>query len=439
MTFPKHILRLLYPLLMLLILINISVVKAQSDSFKQYSFDRNVVIVIDPGHGGEDVGKPRSKKSFKHESDLNLDIAFRLGGYLEERVKNVTVKYTRKTDRTISLTDRVNYANKIKADYFISIHCNALSNRNYHGTQVHIQSEKFPTSFGLAKEIDKEFIRAGRKSRGIKDRNDRGHNLQVLQYTEMPGALIECGFMSNPTEEQYLNSGKGQTYIASALFRAIRNFENKRPRPKLDVRYPYYRVQIGATPNWKDISAKKYQNLNMAIDTLKEGKVYSLLVGREYIKKNADVLAKKIKKKGFKDAYVRTFNKPVIKESVPKPKVSTTKKEITKAANTTTDSSRMNSQNDSLHFYRIQIMSSEVEIDLTKREFTNLGFPVYLFYDKETKNSYKYQVLVGKTYSKVEAEKIKAIVRKKGFPDAFIVTVLEREKRNPEAEYIPKK
>ncbi|KXX70163.1 N-acetylmuramoyl-L-alanine amidase [Flammeovirga sp. SJP92] len=416
----------------------------QSDSYKQYSFDRKVVIVIDPGHGGSDVGKPRSKSYYKHESDLNLDIAFRLGGYLEERVKNVEVKYTRKTDRTVSLEERVNYANSVKADYFISIHCNSLSNKSYHGTQVHIQSKKFQTSYALAKQIDQDFIRAGRKSRGIRERSDRGHNLQVIQYTEMPGVLVECGFMSNAKEEAYLNSGKGQTYIASALFRAIRDFENKRPRPQADRRYPYYRVQIGSTTNpTADLKSKKIKNLKMKVDPQKEGKVYSLLVGREYEKKVADQLAKTIRKKGFKDAYVRKFDapkpKPVTPKKVEVPAVKEAKVAVvnTTATKDTTNSSKQNDKLADLHFYRIQIMSSVDDVDLNKREFKVLGYPVFLFYDEESKNAYKYQVLVGKTYSKEEAQKILASVRQKGFPDAFIVTVLENQARKPHKQLLP--
>ncbi|NME68383.1 N-acetylmuramoyl-L-alanine amidase [Flammeovirga aprica] len=416
----------------------------QSESYKQYSFGRKVVIVIDPGHGGTDVGKPRSKSYYKHESDLNLDIAFRLGGYLEERVNNVVVKYTRKTDRTVSLDERVEYANSVNADYFISIHCNSLAHKSYHGTQIHIQSKKFPTSHTLAKQIDQDFIRAGRKSRGIRDRNDRGHNLQVLQYTEMPGVLVECGFMSNAKEEAYLNSGKGQTYIASALFRAIRDFENKRPRPADDKRYPYYRVQIGSTSNpTADLKSKKIRNLKMKVDPHKEGKMYALLVGREYEKKVADQLAKTIRKKGFKDAYVRRFDAPKVKTATPVPEKKVEVKEAQIAvANTatpqdSTTSDKKNEKLSSLHFYRIQIMSSVDDVELNKREFKVLGYPVFLFYDEESKNAYKYQVLVGKTYSKEEAQKILSSVRQKGFPDAFIVTVLENQARKPHKQLLP--
>ncbi|WP_281614459.1 N-acetylmuramoyl-L-alanine amidase [Flammeovirga sp. SubArs3] len=426
---------------------------AQSEKYKEHSFKRKVVIVLDPGHGGEDVGKPKSRQSthLKNEADLNLDIAFRLGGYLEERVKNVEVLYTRKTDRTVTLDERVDYANSVNADYFISIHCNSLHNKSYHGTQVHIQSKKFPTSYGLAKSFDYQFKRAGRTSRGIKDQNDRGHNLQVIQYTEMPGVLIECGFMSNPKEELFLNSGKGQTYIASALYRAIRDFENSPHKPAPDKRYPYYRVQIGTTTNKKEITYKKYKRLNMKIDPLKENGKYSLLVGREYEKRYTTKLLDEVKKKGFKDAYVRTFNAPTSKpktKTTPPKKVEVVEQAtpvVVAASDSTatilakkTDSLRV--VNDSLVFYRIQIMSSDRKLDLNKREFTQLEEAVYLFYDDDdtSKNPYKYQVLVGKYYVKSQAEKVKEKVRKKGFPDAFIVTVPESEARESLDQYIPK-
>ncbi|MBB3698543.1 N-acetylmuramoyl-L-alanine amidase [Flammeovirga yaeyamensis] len=415
----------------------------QIDKHKESSFKRKVVIVIDPGHGGEDVGKPKrhTKSHFKNEADLNLDIALRVGGYFEERVGNVQIYYTRKTDRTISLNERVEFANRVKADYFISIHCNSLKDRNYKGTQVHIQSKTFPTTYGLASSINKELLKTGRKSRGIIDHDDRGHNLQVIQYTEMPGVLIECGFMSNSEEEIFLNSGKGQTYIASALYRGIRNFENLKVKPAPDKRYPYYRVQIGTTPNKNEITYKKYRKLNMQIDAVKENGKYSLYVGREYEKRYIDKLLATVKKRGFKDAFIKTFKKPVPQKITPKPKVEAPKKiekDSTVVASKDTTSTPSNNKEEELHFYRIQIMSSDRKLDINKREFTNLGEAVYLFYDENSTNPYKYQVLVGKYYAKSKAVEVKEKVRKKGFPDAFIVTVKQSEARKSQDRYIPK-
>ena len=73
-----------------------------------------------------------------------------------------------------------------------------------------------------SKNFNKEFeSRARRKSRGIKTTTDRHHNLQVLYETNMPSVLVECGFLSNKSEENYLNSSYGQEILASAIFRAI--------------------------------------------------------------------------------------------------------------------------------------------------------------------------------------------------------------------------
>ncbi|WP_052431993.1 N-acetylmuramoyl-L-alanine amidase [Flammeovirga pacifica] len=419
----------------------------QMDNHKEYSFKRKIVIVIDPGHGGEDVGKPKShpKSYLKNEADLNLDIALRLGGYLEERVKNVDIKYTRKTDRTLTLNERVDFANKVKADYFISIHCNSLKDKNYKGTQVHIQSKKFPTSYALAKSIDSELRRTGRVSKGIRDQNDRGHNLQVLQYSEMPGVLVECGFMSNHEEEKFLNSGKGQTYIASALYRGIRKFENLKTKPAADKRYPYYRVQIGTITDKKELTYKKYRRLNMQIEPVAIQNKYILYVGREYEKKYIDKLLATVKKKGFKDAFIRKFEKPQVQKTAPKkvisPPVQEKKTDTTTVAVQKTDINKGTKEEinpNELHFYRIQIMSSDKKLDLNKNEFTKLGESIYLFYDDSTKNPYKYQVLVGKYYAKSKAQEVREKVRKKGFPDAFIVTVKQSEARKSLDIYIPK-
>ncbi|MEN7547727.1 N-acetylmuramoyl-L-alanine amidase [Rapidithrix thailandica] len=269
-----------------------------------------IKVVINPGHGGTDPGKLRGTQTLKHEKELNLEIALKLGKYIEERIKNVKVIYTRETDTFVSLDEIVDEANSNKADFFISIHCNSNPIRSVYGTRTHIQNHKFKASRKLAQMIEKEFAtRAGRKSRGVMDRKDRGYNYQVLQYTEMPGVLVECGFITNPSEEKFLNSDYGQDLVASAIFRAFRDFVSEKPH--IEKRKPYYKVQITAATQPENTGTSRYKKLGMRVDEVVDKKngsyKYRYMVGREYEHRHAKQLAKKVQDLGFKDAFVVKF------------------------------------------------------------------------------------------------------------------------------------
>jgi len=266
---------------------------------------KRILVCIDPGHGGKDPGKPKGTKKMKDEKDLNLLIALKLGGYIQERLKNVDVIYTRKTDKTVSLDDRVILANKKKADYFISIHCNSNPNKYVRGTKTHIHSHRFGASKALALRIEKELgTRGARKSRGIMGVKDRGHNLFVLQYTDMPAVLVEVGFMTNKKEEVYLNSNYGQEILASAIFRAFRDFITKKYRE--GDRATVYKVQLMASKTKMEFKSKKLNDLGLRIveHNAKGSYKYKYMVGREYDKEGANKLLAEVQKAGFKDAFI---------------------------------------------------------------------------------------------------------------------------------------
>ena len=231
---------------------------------RAYSVKR---VVIDAGHGGHDSGTlGRSSK----EKDVALKIALELGQIMNEYLPDVEIIYTRKTDKFLDLKERARIANRENADLFISVHCNAAANRSVFGTETFVMGlskvagnfevvkrenavillednyeEKYEgfdpskeesyilfnmyqkaflrNSLSLAANIENQFsTRVGRKSRGVKQ-----GPFWVLWDTSMPSVLIETGFLSNQTEENYLNSEKGQVYIASGIFRAIRDYKNE--------------------------------------------------------------------------------------------------------------------------------------------------------------------------------------------------------------------
>jgi N-acetylmuramoyl-L-alanine amidase len=225
-------------------------------------------IIIDPGHGGDDSG---ALGKFSKEKDVALQIALELGALIKQHIKDVQVIYTRQTDAFVTLYDRAKIANKNNVDVFISIHCNAtlkddnacgsetytmglhtsrhnlevakrenavilMENnyqKNYQGfdpklPESHIllslyQNAYNDSSLKLARNIQYQLeSRVGRKSRGVKQAG-----LLVLWKTTAPSVLVEVGFMTHPQEEKYLNSKSGQSYIASGIFRALRDYKNE--------------------------------------------------------------------------------------------------------------------------------------------------------------------------------------------------------------------
>jgi N-acetylmuramoyl-L-alanine amidase len=232
-----------------------------------FASEKTWVIVIDAGHGGKDPG---AIGSISKEKNINLAIALKTGEYLEQNLKNVRVLYTRKTDVFMELRDRPEFANKNKADLFISIHSNWISKSSIKGTETWIMGPaqddenlevamkenevilleddfstkyegfdpKSPDSYimftvmqntfktqstWLASNIQSQFKnRAGRVDRGVKQAG-----FWVLYMTTMPSVLIETGFITNAEEEKFLVSKEGQDYIASAIFRAARDYINE--------------------------------------------------------------------------------------------------------------------------------------------------------------------------------------------------------------------
>ncbi len=208
-------------------------------------------VMIDAGHGGKDPGALGKKSK---EKNLTLAIALKVGHYIETNVPGVTVEYTRTTDKFIELGRRAEMANEAKADVFISIHINACNNPKVYGSSTYvnghakdadnlaiqkqenggedirpeeyitfanIQSANHGNSTLLAGKIQDQFrTRAGRKDLGVKQAC-----FAVLWRTNMTAVLVECGFISNAAEERYMMSDDGQSYLASAIYRAFKEYK----------------------------------------------------------------------------------------------------------------------------------------------------------------------------------------------------------------------
>ena len=224
-------------------------------------------VVIDAGHGGKDPGA--LGKNAK-EKDIVLAIALKVGDYVKKYLPDVKVVYTRKKDVFVPLYKRAEIANKIDADLFISIHANYISNPNIQGVETYalgtarsnenlevakkensviVMEDEYTTKYEgfdpnsaesyilfeymqstyveqstlMASLLQKQFReRAGRHDRGVKQAG-----FLVLRNITHPSVLVEVGFLSNKNEEKYLMTSEGQAYIASAIFRAIRDYKKQ--------------------------------------------------------------------------------------------------------------------------------------------------------------------------------------------------------------------
>lgn len=311
----------------------------------------SIRIVIDAGHGGIDPGTEGSKDNLKDEKDITLDIALKVGRFINDNYENIQVVYTRKRDITVSLEQRVAIANETKADYFVSIHCNSSKKKEVYGSQMHVHDFTYRKSTKLAQLLDEEFTtRAKRNSKGLFNSKDRRFNLYVLQYTNMPGVLIETGFLSHKQEEIFLNSDNGQEIIASAVYRGIKNFltasgyklvEKEKPKtedkkmttkkenenkstilvsykeknlPPTKAKNPknekvVYKVQISASPKKISMNHADFKKLDMKIEESKNEEkkgvlTYKYTVGKVYTIEDAFILMEYVQKKGFKDAFI---------------------------------------------------------------------------------------------------------------------------------------
>ncbi|HEV7346768.1 N-acetylmuramoyl-L-alanine amidase [Telluribacter sp.] len=229
------------------------------------------VVVIDAGHGGHDIG---TRGRVARESRTTLKIALALGRKIKAEMPEVKVLYTRTSDVFVDLADRSAYANKNRADLFVSIHCNyAPGSSRVKGTETYVmglhksegnlavakrensvilqeadyqqkykgfnpdsplahimlanyQSAFLTSSLRFADHVEHQFQTiTQRASRGVKQAG-----FLVLWRTTMPSALVETGFLSNPTEEAYLNSERGQDQVAESLFSAFKQYKSEMER-----------------------------------------------------------------------------------------------------------------------------------------------------------------------------------------------------------------
>lgn len=179
-------------------------------------------IIIDVGHGGKDAGAIGINKI--QEKDIVLNIANAILKLNNESVKPLDIYLTRYRDTLISLSDRTKLAKILKADLFLSLHCNHSDNPNARGIEVYAskkQAKYSKESIFIAYQIEKTLCTAiGYESRGVKFAN-----FQVLRETldKCASVLLELGFLSNKDEGSYLSEAINIQFIASSILLSIQN------------------------------------------------------------------------------------------------------------------------------------------------------------------------------------------------------------------------
>jgi N-acetylmuramoyl-L-alanine amidase len=170
-----------------------------------------ITVVIDAGHGGYDRGGiPGQRVS---EKDMTLDVAQRLRSVLA--ASGYRVVMTRDSDVFVPLGTRCAIANSCRNAIFVSVHFNSATRRGASGIETYFYSRD---SLSLASAIH-HYVAGGAPS---ENRGVRRRGYYVLRRTNMPAVLVECGFLTNPTEAAYAQNASYRQKLAEGIAAGVR-------------------------------------------------------------------------------------------------------------------------------------------------------------------------------------------------------------------------
>lgn len=383
------------------------------------SYGKNFTVVIDPGHGGKDPG---AVGKIGREKDINLKVALMLGEMITDNYKDVNVVYTRKTDKYVTLKQRPAIANEADGDLFISIHTNASESRSASGSETftlglsksdanfevakrensvlllendHESYQGFdPTSpesyimfeFMQSKYIDQsvEIAYYAQKEFAVQKRLDRGVRqaiFWVLHQVKMPSILIELGFITNSSEEQYLISFDGQHAYAKSIYNAFKKYKHEYDKRTISIN-----SSVSSNKEKPEPEKEKFEKTPSDKPTDKTDKI-------DKTDKTTEI----------------------------KPDKTNTEKSEKKPETVTDNKNKV--------VFKIQAFSSKTELEKNHSDLIKLKNFQPITFIKEN-NWYKYICIETGSYSEAEEKLIE--VRKK-FKDAFIVA-FKNDKKIPVKE-----
>ncbi len=332
---------------------------------------KTFVVVLDAGHGGHDHGNKGKKGSGYKESEISLNIVLKVGAELE-KLPNVKVIYTRKTDVFVELRERAAIANRADADLFVSVHCNAHNSDAFGAETFVLGLHKSQANFEVAKKeneviyleenyeekyggfdpnapesligmvlmqeeyLDQSILLASLVQNNVinnlkrKDRSVKQAGFWVLHNTYMPSILIEIGFLTNATEGAYLNSAKGQLEMSREIGYAIKGYIGSISVTDEKIKHPEvkelevekiietikedifegitFKVQIAATSKKIDPKPNNFKGLK-DINREKEGGLFKFYYGQTSDYNKIQVMKTFAQQKGYPSSYIVAFKK----------------------------------------------------------------------------------------------------------------------------------
>jgi len=236
--------------------------------FSDFAFSQ--VILIDPGHGGEDCGaKTVYKKKSKQKTGKEIcekDLALRIAKKIQHKLKkDFRVYLTRSLDRTLTLQERADLADKIKADIFVSVHLNSAHTKSGHGYETYyldnhtdeavkkiesienrdakgdqliinqiladlVIQRTAPSSKKLATLIHKNVTKRVKRKFKLADRGIKPALFYVLALSKRPSVLLEAGFLSNDKDIEKILSDSFQNRYADGVAKGIKSYFKKKKK-----------------------------------------------------------------------------------------------------------------------------------------------------------------------------------------------------------------
>lgn len=334
-------------------------------------------VVIDAGHGGKDPGNLGTGRYKVTEKTIALNVSLLVGDYIRRAFPEVEVLYTRDDDTFVPLHERTKFANSKDADLFISIHCDAFTRESAIGCGSYVmgpakteanlrmarkenaaillednrsehygefdpnspeglielslrQNAHIHQSLRFAQHVqDQMRERVGRTDRGVKQAP-----FWVISFTTMPSVLVELGFLTNKEEEDFLNSKQGQDYMASAIYRAFKQYKSdietvenalksnaddkpstptspidtpETSAPEVESGKPVFKVQLLSSSNPVEIKPENFMGLEN-VQLYRDNGSYKYLYGSARGYEEAKNLQKHVRNVGYKGAFIVAFD-----------------------------------------------------------------------------------------------------------------------------------